>query len=170
MLRVVAQARPSWVVAENVPGLVSLALDDVLASLEAQGYAARAVMVPARGVGALHKRERVFVVAADAARAAEGVGLAAGELSDGGFGRHGKAEAEVPERDGDDDAPSPHGEARRLAGRPKGAWAPEPGVGRVAHGVPRRVDRLRALGNAVVPQQAYPILLAVAREIARSRA
>jgi DNA (cytosine-5)-methyltransferase 1 len=32
------------------------------------------------------------------------------------------------------------------------AWATEPDVGRVAHGVPARVDRLRALGNAVVPQ------------------
>ena len=31
-------------------------------------------------------------------------------------------------------------------------WLPEPGVGRVAHGVPARVDRLKALGNAVVPQ------------------
>ena len=40
-------------------------------------------------------------------------------------------------------------------------WEPEPGVGRVAHGVPHRVDRLRALGNAVVPQQAYPIFRAI---------
>jgi DNA (cytosine-5)-methyltransferase 1 len=31
-------------------------------------------------------------------------------------------------------------------------WLPEPNVGRVAHGVPKRVDRLRSLGNAVVPQ------------------
>lgn len=31
-------------------------------------------------------------------------------------------------------------------------WLPEPGVGRVAHGIPGRVDRLRSLGNAVVPQ------------------
>jgi DNA (cytosine-5)-methyltransferase 1 len=36
----------------------------------------------------------------------------------------------------------------------RGRWAPEPGVGRVAHGVPARVDRLRGLGNAVVPQVA----------------
>jgi DNA (cytosine-5)-methyltransferase 1 len=42
------------------------------------------------------------------------------------------------------------------------AWAVEPDVGRVANGVPRRVDRLRALGNAVVPQQVYPILKAIA--------
>ena len=35
-------------------------------------------------------------------------------------------------------------------------WLPEPGVGRVADGVPNRVDRLKCLGNAVVPQQFYP--------------
>lgn len=41
-------------------------------------------------------------------------------------------------------------------------WCPEPGVGRVAHGVPSRVDRLKCLGNAVVPQQFYPIFQAIA--------
>jgi DNA (cytosine-5)-methyltransferase 1 len=38
-----------------------------------------------------------------------------------------------------------------------GIWEPEPNVGRVAHGVPSRVDRLRGLGNAVVPQVAEVI-------------
>lgn len=42
-------------------------------------------------------------------------------------------------------------------------WETEPDVGRVAHGVPARVDRLRCLGNAVVPQQAYPIFEAIAK-------
>ncbi len=41
------------------------------------------------------------------------------------------------------------GEAKRDA-----IWATEPDVGRVANGVPKRVDRLRCLGNAVVPQVA----------------
>lgn len=78
MLRIVAQARPAFAVGENVAGIVSLALDDVLASLESIGYAARAFLVPACGVGALHKRDRVFVVAADPARLAALVGPRAG--------------------------------------------------------------------------------------------
>lgn len=39
-----------------------------------------------------------------------------------------------------------------AAGSSRGWWAVEPGLGRVAHGVPNRVDRLEELGNAVVPQ------------------
>ena len=44
-------------------------------------------------------------------------------------------------------------------------WAAEPDVGRVAHGIPDRVDRLKCLGNAVVPQQAYPIFRALREEM-----
>ncbi|MDF9767650.1 DNA cytosine methyltransferase [Bacillus velezensis] len=40
-------------------------------------------------------------------------------------------------------------------------WTAEPDVGRVAHGVPDRVDRIKGLGNAVVPQQIYPIFKAI---------
>jgi DNA (cytosine-5)-methyltransferase 1 len=43
----------------------------------------------------------------------------------------------------------------------EGWWAIEPDVGRVANGVPARVDRLKCIGNAVVPQQAYPIFKAI---------
>ena len=57
------------------------------------------------------------------------------------------------------------GEASGSEYRSKGNsadWNAEPNVGRVAHGIPKRVDRLRALGNAVVPQQVFPILEAIA--------
>jgi len=40
-------------------------------------------------------------------------------------------------------------------------WKPEPSVGRVAHGIPKRVDRLRGIGNAIVPQVAYEIIHAM---------
>lgn len=43
-----------------------------------------------------------------------------------------------------------------------GWWPAEPSVGRVAHGIPARVDRLKCLGNAVVPQQFYPIFRVIA--------
>ena len=46
-------------------------------------------------------------------------------------------------------------------------WAAEPGVGRVVNGLPNRVDRLKCLGNAVVPQQAYPIFKALKEELTR---
>ena len=48
-------------------------------------------------------------------------------------------------------------------GEPDGGrqWAVEPNVGRVAHGIPNRVDRIKCLGNAVVPQQFYPIFRAI---------
>lgn len=55
------------------------------------------------------------------------------------------------------------GKSQELAdGR---CWAAEPDVGRMAHGIPARVDRLKCLGNAVVPQQAYPIFKALMEEI-----
>jgi DNA (cytosine-5)-methyltransferase 1 len=49
---------------------------------------------------------------------------------------------------------APHAAAERGRGDGEidGQWLIEPCVGRVAHGVPRRVDRLKALGNAIVPQ------------------
>ena len=57
------------------------------------------------------------------------------------------------------------GQSQELAdGR---CWATEPDVGRVAHGIPARVDRLKCLGNAVVPQQAYPIFKAWMEEMDR---
>jgi DNA (cytosine-5)-methyltransferase 1 len=44
-------------------------------------------------------------------------------------------------------------------------WDIEPDVGRVAHGVPKRVDRLKCLGNSVVPQIPFVIGLAIKETI-----
>lgn len=63
MLRVISELRPTWVVGENVPGIVNLALDTVLADLEDNGYESQCFIIPACGVDAPHKRFRVAIVA-----------------------------------------------------------------------------------------------------------
>ena len=63
MLRVIRELRPTWVLGENVPGIVNLALDTVLSDLEDEGYSAQAFIVPACGIDAPHKRERVAILA-----------------------------------------------------------------------------------------------------------
>jgi DNA (cytosine-5)-methyltransferase 1 len=63
MRRIIEGVRPRWVLAENVPGIIKLALDDVLSDLEALGYTTGTVTVPACAVGAPHRRERVWIVA-----------------------------------------------------------------------------------------------------------
>ncbi len=62
MLRVVREAQPTWVVAENVRGAVNNALDVVCAGLGAAGYEVWPFVLPASAVGAPHKRERLFVL------------------------------------------------------------------------------------------------------------
>ena len=59
-------------------------------------------------------------------------------------------------------------ELRRSRENSQGGWAVEPSVGRVAHGVPGRVDRLKGLGNAIVPQISYKIGVCI-KEIANER-
>ena len=57
MLRVIQELRPTWVVGENVAGIVSMALDQVLSDLEGIGYACQAFIIPACAVDAPHRRD-----------------------------------------------------------------------------------------------------------------
>lgn len=67
MLRVINDVKPRWVIGENVPGLINwnggLVFEQVQVSLENQGYEVQTFVLPACGIGALHKRERVWFVA-----------------------------------------------------------------------------------------------------------
>lgn len=62
MLRVIQEIRPTWVLGENVAGIINMALDAVLADLEGQGYETRTFVLPACGVNAPHRRDRVCIV------------------------------------------------------------------------------------------------------------
>ena len=140
MRRVIAQAKPSWVVCENVYGHVTMGLDEVLADLEGDGYAAQPFVVPACGVGADHKRDRVWVVA-----------HSEGERCNNGNDGKNKRTTDRKEY-------APSDACGAFSWLETGQWACEPAVPRVVNGLPDRVDRNRALGNAIVPQVAYEIL------------
>ena len=145
MRRIVQEMRPTWVVGENVVGHVTVGLDDVLRDLEEDGYEARAFVFEARAVGAPHGRYRTFIVAnADrrgriSQRVCKGVGRVGG---------------------GEENNVLPLEKPSGIHGH--NGWQIEPGIRRVVDGIPSGLDRLRSLGNAVVPQQAYPIFAAIA--------
>lgn len=67
MLRVIQEIQPTWVVGENVPGLVNwsegVVFEEVQSDLEAEGYEVQSFILPAAGVGAPHRRDRVWIVA-----------------------------------------------------------------------------------------------------------
>lgn len=134
MCRIVAECRPRWVVAENVPGLRVRGADRICGELEALGYAVWPLVVGAVHAGAPHRRQRVWIVGRAAAADAAGAGLEVGEC----------------------------GAAGAAAGLPverRGGWPAEPGVRRMGDGVPAGLERerrarLTALGNAIVPAQA----------------
>lgn len=67
MLRVIREVQPAWVIGENVPGLVNwskgVVFEEVQSDLEAEGYEVQSFILPAAGVGAPHRRDRVWIVA-----------------------------------------------------------------------------------------------------------
>lgn len=220
MLRVIRELQPTWVIGENVPGIINLALDTVLSDLEAEGFEVQCFLVPACGVDAPHKRERCAILAHSVNRgfslrrdrefqnpAKDGGGgvdyrgrtetvvtgqrrqdkSGTGGVADGlrsdihiadpdtkSIGLQGSSRRQVlgtqftncssRERERERETERVPKPASRISGThsPWENWPNEPSVGRVAHGIPNRVDRLKCLGNAVVPQQFYPFFAAIA--------
>ncbi|MGB5217358.1 MAG: DNA (cytosine-5-)-methyltransferase [Smithella sp.] len=63
MFRVIQEAKPRWIIGENVAGFVNMGLDDCLSDLESKGYETTAFIIPACAVNAPHRRDRVWIVA-----------------------------------------------------------------------------------------------------------
>jgi DNA (cytosine-5)-methyltransferase 1 len=176
-IRVVRELQARVVVLENVAALLVRGMDRVLGALAEIGYDAEWHCIPAAAVGAPHIRDRVFVLGhanSDRWYAREQGSKTA---------RHWRAAFSA----GGDASSMAHATLSgckprprlRRNGKPSGwwklagcsenlrrsQWATEPDVGRVAHGIPARVDRLRGLGNAVVPQVAEWIGLRIVQQL-----
>lgn len=157
--RCVGALRPRFAVMENVPGLLTAGMGDVLGDLWSLGYDAEWQVISAAAMGAPHLRERVWIVAYPS----QLLGNGGNDYSRGYriFGQqvpefgNGSSTESIPDAEGSGFPPRDDGSRKRELGRGDcglGGWAPEPNVGRVAYGIPDRVDRLKSLGNAVVPQ------------------
>ena len=138
MHNAICQLRPKYAIMENVRGHLSLGFSRVLGDLANIGYDTEWQVIPAAAVGAPHKRDRVFIVAyANNSKLGNDNNRASNQITDAT-----RSKVFVTH--------SSSGSARRT----NSDWVLEPDVGRVANGIPARVDRLKGLGNAIVPQVA----------------
>lgn len=62
MFRIIKECRPSWIIGENVAGIVELALEQVCLDLESEGYEVWPIIIPACAVNAPHRRDRVWII------------------------------------------------------------------------------------------------------------
>jgi DNA (cytosine-5)-methyltransferase 1 len=141
MLRVIQEARPTWIIGENVVGIVNMALDQVCTDLEGEGYEVEPIIIPACAVDADHQRYRVWIIAYDSRLSVEKQQMD-------------KAAKELSELGGATD----EGWLRVATGKKN-----EYRMDGVSHGLSQFVDRARGLGNAIYPPLAAEILRCMMR-------
>ena len=168
--RLVGELKPHWVVAENVSGIIKLSADTVCTDLERQGYSVGIWDYEALSIGAQHRRERIFFVAHAGRTLRQGISEK-GDVRETPEARN----ADAVERPSSTHSADTN--RRRQSQSPMGGmvngfscgldnsgltyWDLVPEPERIVQGMKDRGARLRALGNAVVPQQAYPIFKAI---------
>jgi DNA (cytosine-5)-methyltransferase 1 len=229
MLRVISTIKPTYVVGENVTGIIGLALDTVLSDLETQGYTTETFIIPACSKNAWHRRDRVWIIAytnsigrhdeqkengksvcneewndtiekqgreQQQCRTGKSSSVFPNATSSGarmeehrssgqGWEQANKCEPKIlRQENGEACSKGINASSRNVSANtdntgceeqrqpitdgaelfaPKCSswWEVEPGVGRVVDGLPNRVDRLKGLGNAIVPQVAFELFKAL---------
>ncbi len=176
--RLVKELRPTWVIGENVSGHIKLGLDTVIEDLESEDYAVRPFSISASSIGANHQRERVWILAHSRRsqwpraelrgenenetrkenanqfeRSSSTSEVDVANTNDERLQRQWQSRNQFTPRFNSSRESSEEGQ--RTVGQ--GWWESEPNMGRVAHGIPKRVDRLKSLGNSLVPQIPYYI-------------
>jgi len=146
MFKLIQKHRPRWVIGENVIGHINMGLDEVLFDLESEGYTVRAFSIPACAVNAPHRRERIWIVGnLDSSNAS---GEQRPEGQDKGSGQR------APKKDIKERGEWFSELVARDVAQGVNTYA---GARGALDGIPDRMDRLKALGNSVVPHIPYII-------------
>ena len=157
MARVVGEVRPRYVFVENSPMLVHRGLERVIGDLTALGYDAKWTVMGAADVGAPHQRDRIWIVAhatserqqAESDSKQHSQANQTWQTSEPRSSREILANSNSAQREG---RWLPIGAQPQYADTERTSWwLSEPNVGRVAHGVAARMDRLKSIGNGQVP-------------------
>jgi DNA (cytosine-5)-methyltransferase 1 len=139
MFNLIKKHRPAWVIGENVAGHINMGLDNVLSDLGNENYATRAFVLPACSINAPHRRDRVWIVANSKGKQRN--------VNENVNDREMSRKELWGDQSGGRDMPSTFGLRFKSGG-----GEVKPFVCGVNDGFSLGVDRLRALGNAVVPQ------------------
>ena len=159
MCRVIDESRPSFVFAENSPMLRTRGLEQVICELVSLGYGdVRWCVLGARHISAPHKRDRMWILAhSHSARKSQPQrsGQEEWRWSINSSEAQNMAHSHSIRQQEQGTLRGVHQEKaeKRKADQPISSrwWRAEPQLGRVAHGVAHRVDRLRCIGNGQVP-------------------
>ena len=167
MARIIGEVRPRFAFVENSPILTSRVLDRVLGDLAAMGYDARWGVLGAVDAGAPHKRDRIWILADSMRHRRQPRGAKrtrqqrqAASVRTGAYVADAMCQRGTGLRDELGESGS-RGQGRSDCSADRIDWwardpaddsrATESGMGRVAHGLAHRVDRLKAIGNGQVP-------------------
>ena len=188
-IRVLAEVKPAWAIFENPRGILSLeqgvVFENLLSQMEGEGYEVRPIIIPACAVNAPHRRDRVWILAHNStgSRFLNGSSnkqgrqvqdVEVGKVKEnepkwnGWFGRAFKGDSDAPDAEAGESRLTTQPEGREDTGRGSGESWDTPWIEvatrlcGVDARVSNRVDRLKALGNAIVPQVAYRIIKAIA--------
>ena len=162
MARIIGEVRPRFVFVENSPVLTSRGLGTVLGDLAAMGYDAKWGVLGACDAGAPHKRDRIWILAnANSMRQLQPERSISNERGRAGDSGEDVADADMPRCQEQRSTVADEQEHETETAECGSWWRTEPELGRVAHGVANRVDRLKSIGNGQVPavaQLAFNIL------------
>ena len=180
MCRIISEVRPKYAIIENVPMLIHRGLERVLCDLTKIGYDCEWQIIGADDVGAWHKRKRIWIVTyPNRSRKNKQQGRIRSKsiqsirknpntlrqkISNSSSSRRKIGLSKERYRKERDTKKFINNSNRQRGRKAKHNWTTEPSVGRVANGVPNRVDRLKGLGNAIVPQVAELIMERIKNE------